>query len=48
MPDELTENGLTVKTATELETELKEGFKEIYGKILILIVIPKTVNVLDY
>ena len=32
MPDELTENGLTVKTATELETELKEGFKEIYGK----------------
>lgn len=32
MPDELTENGLTVKTANELEADLIEGFKNIYGE----------------
>lgn len=32
MPDELTRNGLTVKTANELEAELISGFKEIYGE----------------
>ena len=31
MPDTLNENGLTLKTAQEIETELKDGFKEIYG-----------------
>lgn len=32
MSEGVTENGIVVKTATELETELVEGFKEIYGK----------------
>lgn len=31
MPDILDENGLTIKTLTEIEDELKDGYKKIYG-----------------
>lgn len=31
MPDEITSTGLTVKTLTEIITDLEDGFKEIYG-----------------
>ena len=31
MPDTLDENGLVIKTLTEIEDELKEGYRKIYG-----------------